>query len=148
MGHIPEDAQWYLARLVELITVDGDLRNVVHTNLILVRASSPEEAYQKALELGASREIAYDNPQGQRVKIAFQGLRDLGVIHDPIEHGAELEYEEHLDMDEAAIEKWISPKEALSVFAPIRPSVGPNYASRDVIEELHRRWPHCRPKEG
>ena len=38
------------------ITVEGESRNVVHTNLLLVRADSPEEAYEKALELGAEGE--------------------------------------------------------------------------------------------
>jgi Domain of unknown function (DUF4288) len=138
MGYIPKDAKWYLARLVQEITVEGDPRNVVHTNLVLIRADSPEEAYQKALELGAQGEIAYENPQGLKVKITFRGLNDLGVIHDPLEHGAELEYTEHVDMDEATLKRWISSKEDLSVFAPIEPSGGPNYGSREVIEKLHR----------
>ena len=54
MGYIPEDAKWYLADLVEEITVEGDPRNVVHTNMTLVRADSPEEAYQKAVQLGTA----------------------------------------------------------------------------------------------
>ena len=146
MGYVPKGAEWYLARLVEQITVEGDSRNVIHTNLVLVRADSPEEAYQKALDLDAQGEITYDNRHGQSVTIRFRGLRELGVIHDPLKHGTELEYEEHLDMDEAAIKEWISRKEDLSVFAPIRPSAGPDYGSREVVEELHRRWPHLRPK--
>ncbi|MGH9648306.1 MAG: DUF4288 domain-containing protein, partial [Bryobacteraceae bacterium] len=114
MSFVPEDAKWYLARLVEQITVEGDPRNVVHTNLVLVRADSPEEAYPKALDLGAQGETTYDNPQGRRVKIAFRGLHDLDVICDPLEHGAELEFRQRLDMDETAIEKWICPKEELT----------------------------------
>jgi len=146
MGYIPDDAKWYLARLVEQITVEGDPRNVVHTNLVLVRADSPEEAYQKAIELGAQGEQTYENPQGQRVSTRFRGLHDLGVIHDPLEHGGELEYREDLDMDEAAIEKWVCSKEDLSVFASIEPSSGPNYASREVVEEMYQRWPHLKPE--
>lgn len=129
MGYIPKDAKWYLARLVQEITVEGDPRNVVHTNLVLVRADSPEEAYQKALELGAQGEIAYDNPQGLKVRTTFRGLNDLGVIHDPLEHGAELEYTEQINMDEAALKRWISSKKDLSVFAPVEPSSGPDYRS-------------------
>jgi hypothetical protein len=52
MGYIPEDAKWYLAEIVEEITVEEDSRNVVHRNLHLIRADSPEEAYRKAIELG------------------------------------------------------------------------------------------------
>ncbi len=138
MGYIPKDAKWCLARLVQEITVEGDPRNVVHTNLVLVRADSPEEAYQKALELGAQGETAYENPRGRKVKTTFRGLHDLGVIHDPLDHGAELEYTEDVDMDEATLKRWIPSKEDLSVFAPIEPSSGPNYRSREVIEKLRR----------
>lgn len=127
MGYIPKDAKWYLARLVQEITVEGDPRNVVHTNVVLVRADSPEEAYQKALHLGAQGEIAYKNPQGLNVRTTFRGLNSLGVIHDPLDHGAELEYAEEVDVDEAALKRYVHRKEELSVFAPIEPSKGPDY---------------------
>lgn len=129
MGYIPKDAKWYLARLVEQITVEGDPRNVVHTSLVLVRADSPEEAYQKALELGAQREIAYKNPQGLKVTTTFRGLQDLGVMHDPLEHGAELEYTEEVGVDEVALKRRILRKEELSVFAPIEQSSRPDYSA-------------------
>jgi len=127
MGYIPSDAKWYLAQLVEEITVEGDPRNVVHTNTVLVRADSPDEAYAKALDLGARYEMSYENPHGQRVSTAFRGLRDLSVIHGPLEHGAELEFSEHVNMDQAQLEKWVSRKEDLSIFAPIKRREGPDY---------------------
>jgi hypothetical protein len=51
-GYIPKSAKWYLAEIVQQITVEGDSRNVVHTNLVLVRADSPEDAYQKRWSWG------------------------------------------------------------------------------------------------
>ena len=45
MAFIPADAKWYLAEIVEQISVEGDPRSVIHTNLVLVRADSPDEAY-------------------------------------------------------------------------------------------------------
>jgi len=56
MGFIPKDAKWYLADIVEEIRVQGNRRNVVHTNLILVRADSADEEYKDAIALG-KREI-------------------------------------------------------------------------------------------
>jgi hypothetical protein len=144
MGYIPDDAKWYLAEIVEQITVEGDLRNVVHTNLVLVRADSPEEAYQKATELGTAGEQSYENPDGRRVTFRFRGLRDLNVIHDELEHGAELSYSEDLDMDDSAIAEWVTTKEELGVFRPITPSTGPDYSSRDVLEELNKEFPNLR----
>ena len=41
MGYIPPDAKWYLAEIVQQISVEGDPRRVVHTNLVLVRGDCP-----------------------------------------------------------------------------------------------------------
>jgi hypothetical protein len=45
MGFVPKDAEWYLAEIVQELTVAEDPRNVVWRNLTLVHASSPEDAY-------------------------------------------------------------------------------------------------------
>ncbi len=81
MGYVPESAKWYLAEMVEQITVEGDSGNVVHTILVLIRADSPDEAYQRSLELGVVRERSYANPDGKSVTVRFRGLRDLSVIY-------------------------------------------------------------------
>jgi hypothetical protein len=145
MGYIPECAKWYLAEIVQQITVDGDPRNVVHTNQVLVRADSPEEAYQKAIELGTAGAMSYENPDGKQVTFRFRGLHDLNVIHDELEHGTEIIYSEDVDLDESRIQRWISPKEELGVFRPISPSKGPDYRSGEVMEMLYEQRPHLRP---
>jgi hypothetical protein len=145
VAYIPEDAKWYLAELVLQITVDGDPCNVVHTNLVLVRADSPDEAHDKAIELGVAGEISYENPDGKRVSIRFRGLHDLNVIHDELEHGAEIIYSEDLGMDESAIREWVSTKEALGVFRPIARSKGPDYSSGKVMNDLYQKFPHLKP---
>ncbi len=147
MGYIPEGAKWYLANIVQEITVDGDPRNVVHTNLILIRADSPEEAYQKAMELGTAGEDSYENIDGKRVTFRFRGLRELQVIHDELEHGAELSYREDIALDEPTIQKWVAAKEELGVFRPITPSTGPHYACAKIIEKMYTQFPRLRPKK-
>jgi hypothetical protein len=57
MAFIPEGAKWYLAELVQELRVAGDSRNVIWRNLTLVRADSPEHAYQEALRLGRDAAI-------------------------------------------------------------------------------------------
>jgi uncharacterized protein DUF4288 len=141
MGYILKAAKWYLADIVEQITVEGDPRNVIHTNRVLVRADSPEEAYQKALELGAAGEQVYENIDGKSVTIRFRGLRDLNVIHGELEHGTELLYSEDMELDESAIREWVTPKERLGVFRPITLSTGPDYRSRDIVEEIYEPFP-------
>ena len=149
MGYIPDDAQWYLAEIVVQITVEGDVRNVVHTNLVLVRADSPEEAYQKAIELGTANEASWENIDGKHVTFRFRGLRDLNVVlSSKLEHGVELSYNETIGMDEAAIQKWVTPKEELGLFSPIDPSPGPDYRSSDIVEKTYDEFPHLRPEGG
>ncbi len=144
MGYVPEDAKWYLAEIVEQITVAGDPRNVVHTNLVLIRANSPDEAYDKSLSFGKRGETSYENPAGKRVNIVFRGLHDLNVIHDELEDGAELYFNRQIGMSEDDLLRWTKPKESLGVFAPIARWSGPDYAAAYVIGELYERFPHLR----
>jgi hypothetical protein len=138
MAYIPDNAKWYLATLVEEIVVEGDSRNVLHKNLVLVRADSPEEAYEKALELGRKAEVSYENPGRSLVQIKFRGLSQLNVVHDDLEHGAELHFEELLGVSEEQIEALLRRREDLAVFRPITPSTGPDYSSRQVLQDAEQ----------
>lgn len=139
MGHIPKDARWYLAEIVEEIVVQGDPRNLVHVNTTLVRADSPNEAYDRAQELGLDGEASYENSNGKKVVVRFRGLRSLVVVHDQLEHGAELAYSERIGVSDEEIARLIAAKEQLGVFLPITPSKAPDYGSREVREEALRR---------
>ncbi len=81
----------------------------------------------KRSSLESPAEGSYENPEGNRVTCTYRGLHDLNVIHGDLEHGTELIYSEQTDMDERAIEQWISPKEELGIFAPIKPCNGLDY---------------------
>ncbi len=118
MGYIPPDAKWYLAEIVEEFRIDGEADNIVHTNLVLIRADSPDEAYDRAIELGKPFNTTYLNPEGKTVSVTFRGLLDLNVIHDELEHGAELIYEERVAMSEEELRRWGSEKSELGVFKP------------------------------
>lgn len=144
MGFIPLGARWYLAGLVLEHTIEGVPRNVIHVNTHLIEADSPEEAYRKANALGRRGQMEYANTDGKTVRVAFRGLRDLDVIHDDLEDGAELFYEERVGVPEDALAGWVKPKEELSVFAPRRDkSDGPNYLPQEVAEMLEAEgaWP-------
>ena len=105
-----------MAELVEEITVDDEPGNVVHANFVLIHAASPEGAYEKALEKGRQGEIDYTNTDGRPVRIMFRGLRNLHVIHDRLEDGAEILYEEARDLDEKTLREMIRSKEQLNMF--------------------------------
>src|SRR6266542_3615584 len=137
MGFIPEAARWYFADVILEHIVEGDPRNLVHVNTHLVEAESPEQAHEKALALGSGSEHEYANTDGKRVRVVFRGLRELNVIHDALEDGAELAYSETVGVPEEQLRGWITPKELLGAFAPIEPKTdGPNYMPESVMQML------------
>jgi hypothetical protein len=138
MAFIPRDAIWYIAEEVLEITVEGATQNVVHVNYLLIRAESPEDAYEKALRLGAEHETMYLNENKKEVRISFRGLRDLTVIHEALEDGSELLYEEKVGISKEALDTFVKPKEGLSVFKPIEKSLGPDYASAEILREARK----------
>ncbi|MGI9102075.1 MAG: DUF4288 domain-containing protein [Terriglobales bacterium] len=143
MSYMPDDAKWWIAEIVEEITVEDDARNVVHVNFNLIRADSPDEAYTKAIEFGVQGETQYDNPEGKSVRIRFCGLRNLRVICDELEHGAELFFERHIGIPPESLNEWVKPKEKLEVFVPWTPpdfTKAPDYASKEVLDEVEHRF--------
>jgi Domain of unknown function (DUF4288) len=137
MGFIPKDARWYLADIILEHIVEGDRRNRVHINTHLIEAESPEQAHEKSLALGSRSEHEFANTDGNQVRVVFRGLRDLGVIHDALEDGAELIYEEKMGVAEEQLRGWIRSKEQLGVFAPIESnSPGPNCMPESIMKRL------------
>lgn len=138
MAYIPEDAQWYLACIVIEICIEHEPRNVVHINTTLIQANSPEAAFEQAEQLGRAGDMVYENSDGKRVEIRYRGLKDVLVIHDDLEHGAELLYEEYIGISEEKIHSWLTAKTALSVFAPRAANLSskPNYMPASVMQSL------------
>jgi hypothetical protein len=137
MAYIPKDARWYLADVVLEHAVEGDPRNVVHINIHLVEAESPERAYEKAIALGQASAQVYANPDGREVRVTFRGLRDLNVIHDELEDGAELVYEESTGVPEDRLSTWLRAKEQLTIFSKrVSKRDVPNYMPGSVMKSL------------
>ena len=119
MAYIPDDAKWYIAEIIEEFRFEDGSESLIHINFVLISADSPEEAYSNALALGKDGDISYKNTDGIKVTVVFRGLRDMNVVHDELEHGAELLYERKEGLSEEAIQKLIRPKEQLNIFRPI-----------------------------
>lgn len=129
MAYIPAGALWYIAEIVERIRVEGSLVPVVHVNFCLLRADSPEDALARARRKGKDGEIRYPNPEGREVSVEFLGLRELHVVHDALEDGAELLFEEHVGLTDAAASALVRADADLAVFRPIEPTRGPDYSA-------------------
>ena len=136
MGYIPVDAEWYIAEMVMEITVHGARCNVLHRNLILLKARSPQEAYDKAIQTGQDGQTTHTNPKNQLVEIRFRGISKLDVVYDAIEDGAELAYEELLGVPETQIQQMIPPKEKLEAFIP--PNPGQEHDPEEAVKMLNK----------
>lgn len=137
MAHLPDEPKWFIAQLVEQFRVEGSKRNAVHINYVLIEASRPREAYEKAIKLGRQANHEYENPEGKKVIHRFVGLRDLDVICFPIEHGCEIMFEERLGLGPAALRKLVRKRGDLAAFRPVplrRPPGRPNYSSKEILD--------------
>jgi hypothetical protein len=98
------------------ITVEGLPGNTIEINLTLIRATSPEQAYSHAIALGQQSEVRDSNLEGKQIVTRFLGLRNLDVIHDALEHGCELLYEEKYNLSPAELDALIRQKDDLNLF--------------------------------
>ena len=130
--------KWFLAELVMKITVADDPRNVVHQNLVLIRADSADEAYEKAKQVGKKEEISYDNPAGKAVHSHFEGVSDLVDIMGELEDGEELDFHYTVAMPEEKIRSLVKPRERLRAFLPPRRADGPDYTSGEIMAMVAR----------
>jgi len=138
MGYIPKNTKWYLADLVIEHRIANERRRVIHINTVLVRANSPKSAYLKSMILGRKSQYTYKNTEDNNVKVIFRGLRELMVIHEELEHGAELYYSEKVVSTEKQISGMLTKKHKLSVFLTrIKPSKSIlNYMPKSIYQEL------------
>jgi hypothetical protein len=139
MAYIPEDARWYLAEVVLEHIVEDDPRNVVHINIHLIEAASPELAYENASALGRASQLIFTNTDGKAVRVVFRGLRELNVIHDTLEDGAELTYEEMTGVPEAKLADLVSPKDELGAFRERQSGFAtgtPNLMPESIMEKM------------
>ena len=114
--HIPWDPgemEWFLAELIQGFTFSNGENPLVWVNTILIRANSLDQAYEKALKQGSLYDDTYANSNDVLVTVRFRGLRDLILIYEKLEDGAELSYTEYDDLNEEKIAAMVTPKEKL-----------------------------------
>jgi hypothetical protein len=140
MANRKQEGHWYLAEIVTEINVVGDHEKVVHNNLVLIRADSAENAYNKAIARGKEMEDIYEDNEGQRLTITYRGLSDLNIIQDELEDGAEIAYEELDDLSEHEIQEMLTDKQDLGVFQSDEQDMQDHhhYEPQDALDEAMR----------
>jgi hypothetical protein len=125
------ETPWYAAVLI-LKGVAGpgwaDER-LTERQLRLVRATDPDAAYERALQLGRDAEHEYKNEAGERVHWQFLGLAELAEIDDAeLRDGSEV-LSTYSSKDAELLTR---PKDELAVFWS---RANANRTARDLLDE-------------
>ncbi len=89
---------------------------MVWENLVLINARTAEQAYRKALKHGrlSEEKVRINGDEGY---CKFKGLRDLVLIYNDLEDGAELEWHD-MRLNSAELNRIAKPKARLHAFDP------------------------------
>ena len=114
-------ARWFMALLARgSHDADGDADDDHMGDLLyrLVEAADAEEAYRKAVELGAGLSDPYTDDDGTTWTLRFLGLADLTAIaEEKLEHGVEV----YSELIARRPSDRVVPKGQLTVFEPDEP---------------------------
>ncbi|WP_338844900.1 DUF4288 domain-containing protein [Massilia sp. W12] len=93
-------------------------------NTIILQAPDREAAYEKALAL-AEQDCGseFEGSKNRKGRWVFEGLTSLLAIHEELQDGAEILWEEHDNRTLGKIRSWIKRKDELEVFDDT-PAVG------------------------
>lgn len=113
---------WWVAIFLERFECeDENLKNMnrrclVWENMILIKAKTREQAYQKALYQGklCEGEITHDG-NGNKGFWKFEGLMNLLPVYEELADGNEIMWTEHRRTVKT-IKSWVRKKEELDVF--------------------------------
>lgn len=102
MTESPE-VKWFWAWIIEMTqqksdVEDEDSKVEVWKNLVIVKASTAEEAILSAEEIGRFESGDCDGTlrlDGKPAVTEFVGLGGIGLIHEDFAHGAEIMWEMH-----------------------------------------------------
>jgi hypothetical protein len=120
---VRDDGKWYLSYEIlyyELTPPSEQEKYTVWENLVLIKADSPEEAFEKAMRHGSMSEGNVKKGD-QRAVCKFKGLKNLIKIYEEIGDGAEIEWKEY-ELNRDKLESIIPEKERLHAFQPLPPA--------------------------
>jgi hypothetical protein len=113
---VPKNIEWFLAEMIQEFDFTNGDGPLVWVNTILIQASSVDEAYEKSMAKGKEYDYTFINSDQEEVTSRFRGLRDLYLIYEKLEHGAELLYSEYDEITEEEIVEMSTPKDELAAF--------------------------------
>ncbi len=96
-----ENGNWFIVEIIEKCEPlnrndENDLRRVTTWgNHHLIKADSPEKAFDKAVKLGKEKNYKFTNSDKVEMESIFVGIGELLPIYEDIEDGAELMWNDY-----------------------------------------------------
>ncbi len=92
-------SRWYWAELVVAMhraAGGSSAKSIGHVwfDLIIVKATSPQNAIEKANRAGQSRSESLFELNGKEVRSEFLGIKAIGLLHEGLVDGAEITFTE------------------------------------------------------
>jgi len=115
-----QKSNWYVSHEILAIELDDEDTDdvLVWENLILINADDPSEAYEKAMQHGVASEDEI-KVNGKKGRLSFKGLKDLVLIYEELEDGAEIEWHE-IRISKSELNGWVKTKPEMHAFNPRR----------------------------
>ena len=116
---IINNGDWFLVEIIEKYEpVDTDktqeLRRVTtYGNYHLINAATPSQAYDKAVKIGKRSNYKFTNSDKVKMKSEFLGIGDLLTIHENLEDGAEIMWNNYGFISAKRSEKIVRTKKYL-----------------------------------
>jgi hypothetical protein len=114
---------WYVATYIERFEYEGENKTNLRRrcraweNMILVKASTPAQAYRRAVQLAKKGgNLPWTNSRGEDGKLIFEGLTQLLPVYDELEDGAEICWTDHANTSVQKVKRMIKKKTELAAF--------------------------------
>lgn len=145
---------WWASYLVRFEYYDEKRKNLSRRclaweNTILIKASTREQAFRKAVRQGKLMEgmEAWDEGSGRKGAWLFEGLTSLLPIYQPLADGMELFWVEHAGRTVRKIRALVKNKKNLEVFDDHVPLKLPKIKKRHSSATTSNR-PYKKPRRG
>ena len=117
---------WYVAMVLMRFEWDDEDKSNLNRrclsweNQILLKADSPEEAYEKAMAKGREHEEAGEmwesGNEARKGRWRFEGLTSLLAVYEEPDDGSEISWTEHENKSVRKVQSWVTSKDDLEVF--------------------------------
>ena len=115
MYYLP-GTRWYIAELIEEISVGGFPRKIVHRNARFIFANSPDEAYEQAVSLNTQTPLAANPAEEDCARTRFWSLSHLNVAREDFRAEAESLAGQILPQRPGAPPAWVAHESLVTVY--------------------------------